>query len=222
MLNLSTLLEKGSAVPLAVSFAVYFVLDPILSEATSAFVVVSILVTAAIVGIDSRGRFLLVLAVGLPGLALSGLGVSLGNANLVAVGLVLSGIQVGIIVVGIVRGILTLRDVSANAVLSAACGYLLLGLLWSAVYGLTEIAFTGSFTDQGRAIREIDDPLREMVYYSYVTLTTLGYGDVVPQLPMARSLAVLEAVSGQLYMAILVAGLVGRYASQKRSDSTDG
>ena len=60
----------------------------------------------------------------------------------------------------------------------------------------------------------------EMVYYSFVTLTTLGYGDIVPVSPSARALATLEALTGQLYLTVLVARLVGlhiTHASRRRS-----
>jgi hypothetical protein len=103
--------------------------------------------------------------------------------------------------------------VSPNALAGAAAGYLLLGFLWAALYGMLEVASPGSITSGGVPIRETEDPLGGLVYYSYVTLTTLGYGDVVPQPGPARSLAVLEAASGQLYIAFVVAGLVGRYAT---------
>ena len=59
--------------------------------------------------------------------------------------------------------------------------------------------------------REVGDPVEHLLYYSFVTLTTLGYGDVTPVHAVARTLAYLEAVIGQLYIAVLIASLVGRY-----------
>ena len=58
---------------------------------------------------------------------------------------------------------------------------------------------------------ETGDPVENLLYYSFVTLTTLGYGDITPIHPVARTLAYLEAVIGQLYIAVLIASLVGRY-----------
>ena len=58
-----------------------------------------------------------------------------------------------------------------------------------------------------------------MLYYSFVTLTTLGYGDVVPILPAARSMATLEALMGQLYLVIVVARLVALHITHSKSDS---
>ncbi len=64
-----------------------------------------------------------------------------------------------------------------------------------------------------------------MVYYSFVTLTTLGYGDIVPVNPSVRALATLEAITGQLYLTVLVARLVGlhiTHSSQRRSEDQEG
>ena len=54
----------------------------------------------------------------------------------------------------------------------------------------------------------------ELVYYTFITLTTAGYGDITPQLPLAQSLAMIIAVMGQFYVAVVVAILVGKYASK--------
>lgn len=64
----------------------------------------------------------------------------------------------------------------------------------------------------------------EMIYYSFVTLTTLGYGDIVPVSPSARSLATLEALTGQLYLTVLVARLVGlqiTHSARRRSEDQE-
>ncbi len=60
--------------------------------------------------------------------------------------------------------------------------------------------------------------LTELMYYSFVTITTLGYGDLTPLKPMVRTLAYLEAILGQFYVAILVAWLVGMYLSSKNQN----
>ena len=82
--------------------------------------------------------------------------------------------------------------------------YLLLGLTWAIGYQLLALRRPGAFAGSGV---EGDLPQR-WLYYSFVTLTTVGYGDITPVHPVARSLAVLEALTGQLYPAILLARLV--------------
>ena len=61
----------------------------------------------------------------------------------------------------------------------------------------------------------LDEKLPELAYYSFVTLTTLGYGDITPATPYARALSNLEAIFGQFYIAILVAALVGIYIANR-------
>jgi len=82
--------------------------------------------------------------------------------------------------------------------------YLLFGVGWAHAYHLTGLLHPGSFnTPQGEIPSVLD-----WVYFSFITLTTVGYGDIVPVRPIARTLAMGEALTGQLYLAVLVARLV--------------
>lgn len=101
----------------------------------------------------------------------------------------------------------TLRSgpVTAHRIQGAVGAYVLLGLIWAHAYALATVLLPGAFA--GAAISVADGP-RGWLYFSFVTLTTVGYGDVVPVHPAARSLAMLEAVAGPLYLAILIARLV--------------
>ena len=105
------------------------------------------------------------------------------------------------------RVILLPGAITMNRIVGALCIYLLLGVLWAALYGLVEVFEPSAFQLAGSQAKE---PLEHSLYYSFVTLTTLGYGDMTPLHPVARTLAYLEAVVGQLYIAVLIAGLVGR------------
>ena len=93
--------------------------------------------------------------------------------------------------------------------------YFLLGFTWYALYNVINTASPGSFKDGGIEV-PIKAPWSTFLYYSFATLTTLGYGDVLPVKPMARMVASLEAAAGVLYIAITVARLVG---SSSPSDS---
>jgi len=96
--------------------------------------------------------------------------------------------------------------VDANRIAGAVSVYLLLGLNWAFAYKFLLLADPGAFTGLGTGPGE---PFLHLLYYSFVTLTTLGYGDISPISPVARALSYLEAVSGVMYVAILVASLVG-------------
>jgi hypothetical protein len=109
------------------------------------------------------------------------------------------------------------NDISPNRIIGAVCIYLLLGVMWSILYGVTEYLQPGSFRGLTEAVSPAWNP--DWVYYSFVTLTTLGYGDIVPLTQTARSLSFTEAVVGQFYIAVLVAGLVSAYISARQKDN---
>ena len=103
-------------------------------------------------------------------------------------------------------------EVSANRVVGAITLYLLFGVLWAITYAVIESFAPGSFGG-------LSEPLTQgwssdWLYFSFVTMTTLGYGDIVPLSATVRTLAYMQAVFGQFYLAILVAGLVGAYIAR--------
>ena len=91
--------------------------------------------------------------------------------------------------------------------------YLLLGVIWAVSYSVLELAAPGSFGGfETWTSRGWDS---EWLYFSFVTMTTLGYGDLLPVSATARAMAYLQAVFGQFYIAILVAGLVSVYIARR-------
>jgi hypothetical protein len=101
-------------------------------------------------------------------------------------------------------------DMGFNRVVGALCIFLLFGVMWAILFAFVEFVDPSAFHYAGP---HAADPVEHFLYYSFVTLTTLGYGDITPINPVARTLAYMEAVTGQLYLAVLVAGLVGRHVA---------
>ena len=97
--------------------------------------------------------------------------------------------------------------VDTNRIVGAICIYLLMGLIWALMYLFIAQAIPGAFNGVEQLVWY--DNFADVAYYSYVTLTTLGYGDISPVAPIARFLVYMEAVVGVFYMAILVASLIG-------------
>jgi hypothetical protein len=95
--------------------------------------------------------------------------------------------------------------------------YFLLGLSWFALYNLVSTVEPGSFAEQGKALTG-EAHWSSMLYFSLVTLTTLGYGDITAIKPFARMIATLEAAAGVLYIAITVARLVAAQGSPKERE----
>ena len=110
------------------------------------------------------------------------------------------------------------RRVTARTLLGAVSGYLLLGIAFGSLFAIAERTVPGSLQSSvaGTDLEEIG----HLLYYSFVTLTTVGYGDVTPVGDGARLLAILESVLGQFYIAAVVARLISLHVSPAGQDST--
>ena len=109
--------------------------------------------------------------------------------------------------------------IDGNKILGAVCIYILLGLIWALLYLFIAETVPDSFIGLPQA--GWLENFADATYFSFVTITTLGYGDISPVLPLARFLVYMEAIVGVFYMAILVASLIGVRLSD-RSMSTGG
>ncbi len=108
-------------------------------------------------------------------------------------------------------------EIDGNKILGAICLYILLGLIWSLLYTLIHLASFQAFNGMSDS-KLWYQTMPDFIYFSFVTLTTLGFGDISPAMPITRFLVYFEAIVGQFYLAILVASLVGSKmstASQK-------
>jgi len=119
------------------------------------------------------------------------------------------------ITIALIAHVAGASNVKASTLLCAVNSYLLIGLSLSLLYIILDLLVPGSFDLSG-------DPANKFsifVYYGFVTLTTLGYGDILPLTPMARSLAAFTALFGQLYLVIIMAFLIGKYLQAKSLES---
>ena len=116
-----------------------------------------------------------------------------------------------------VRQVFLAGTVTRNKIVGAICIYLLLALLWAILYQFLEVSSPGSFN--GIASDPQHMQFHRFVYFSLVTLTTLGYGDIAPATPLAGVLVTLEAVVGVFYIAILVAALVGDFMAARKTEN---
>lgn len=116
------------------------------------------------------------------------------------------------------------HQVALDTIMGAINVYLLIGVIWAYFYFIALLLEPSAFRFSGEVNAVVSmDPVAShashLAYYSFVTLSTLGYGDVTASAPITRLLAVFEALTGQLYLVTLVAGLVGRRSERKRTDS---
>jgi len=110
------------------------------------------------------------------------------------------------------RIVITTRQVSSEVIYAALSTYLLAGIFFSQLHLSVETYWPGSYAGPSE-FNEVS-----AIYFSFVTLATLGYGDFLPKTDLARGLTVFEVIGGQLYLAVMVARLIGLFPTQKDED----
>ncbi|MBW1744665.1 MAG: two pore domain potassium channel family protein [Deltaproteobacteria bacterium] len=222
-----TRIQIGRFLFLFISIVLVFVLRPFLESLVGIRLLVSIFFTLILLsGVfavhQSKGPFIAALIMAL----LAGVGLwSYRLTEITAFGVmshIVSMLFLGYLAAVILGHIFREKEITADMIMGAICVYFLLGWLWADIYGLLEMLKPGSFRpSQGSGVETWDYvsgvETWDYVYFSFVTLTTLGYGDVTPVSSAAQSFAILEAVTGQLFIAVLIARLVGTHISQSRS-----
>ena len=216
--------RRFSTVQLLIALAVLFTCAPFVEEIKGGELIVSILfslvLVAGVLAVADRKR-VLVIALVLAVPAVGGRWINHFRADLVppAVFLV-AGLVLIIFVVGhLLRFILRAPSVTTEVLCASISAYLMLGLMWTMAYWLVDQLTPGgafSFnTNAGpRSINGFNG-----FYFSFITLSTVGYGDITPVSRIARWLAAMEAMTGLLYVAVLIARLVSLYSSPKSDDS---
>ena len=117
------------------------------------------------------------------------------------------------IVVLLTKNLLSIKVVTVDLIYCAISIYLLIGIGWSGICTIVEGISPGSFS--------ITSETGDFLYFSFVTLTTVGFGDVLPLSPLSKRLVVLEAAAGSIYMAVIVAMIVGRYMSMQLKQNSE-
>ena len=120
-----------------------------------------------------------------------------------------------IIVFSLIKEMATSKVVTVRVIMASISGYLLLGIIYS-IFILAIIQRDPGAFSNTMQLNGIQDPayhLSESLYFGFVTLATLGYGDIIPLKPYSRSLATLITVSGQLYVATIIGILIGKFAA---------
>jgi hypothetical protein len=153
---------------------------------------------------EDRKKAIIVLLIAAPFVILDGLNVFFINRSLMVVAFSFGTILYFYIVVLLVIKLLSIRVITADLIFCAISIYLLIGIMWAGIYSVLEGISPGSFSET-----------TDLLYFSFVTLTTVGFGDVAPLSVLSRRLAVFEAAMGSIYMAVIIAMIVGRYMSMQ-------
>ncbi len=126
--------------------------------------------------------------------------------------------------IAIIVHVVRIEHVSLDTILGGVCVYLLIGETFTYLCSIIELMRAGSYLEGGHSlhippnVNHLLGRRPELMYFSFLTLTTVGYGDIVPVAPLARVLAMLEALLGQIFLATFLAFLVGNFLVQKQKD----
>ncbi|MEM9596303.1 MAG: ion channel [Acidobacteriota bacterium] len=223
--RLTTYEDASLTVFLVVLCVLSFVVLPFVEPSGMAGTVISlafslVFMAGALIGGLSVGwrRFVMVLA--LVSIVLSWRGDQPEAVFLDFVSLVVSIVFMTFVGWQLLREVFRPGDVNAHRLRGAIAVYIVIGFIFALIFGLVEGLAPGSF--QGLGPEGFGEDLHEAVYFSFVTLTTLGFGDITPESKLAQTLVVVEAILGQLFIAVLIGRLVSlSIANSPPSDSQD-
>lgn len=174
----------------------------------------SLILLASATALQRRNKKLILIVAGVL-IILVWVAFRIDNAVLTLISRIPQGLFFLFIVYGLIRQTATAKKVTERVIVDSISGFLLVGLL----YGIVAFAIFRLHPDAFRFPEgPIDasltiEKMSDIIYYTFVTYTTTGYGDILPATPGMKSLATLISASGQLYVAIIIALLVGKFAS---------
>jgi hypothetical protein len=222
-------LRKPDFLALLVSLVLMLVVVPVVEHRLIALILQETFLTAVFITaiIANRQRRLVVrigASIGLVALGLSWATVRIEHPILNISSYVSTTIFLVAMASMILLSVLCDHQASVRAIFGAICVYLLIGLSWAMMYSALEQMDADSFAVAHRTMtvrlrdgREMTS-YSQMVYFSFVTMTSLGYGDITPKTPAAQTMTWLQAVVGQLYITVLIARLVSALP-QHRSEA---
>jgi hypothetical protein len=212
----SVVRSRHSAVRLLVALTLLFAVTPILEDLSHGDLIESVALTIVMVvaaHMVSERRRTLVIALLLLVPALAGKWLNHFRPDLVppVFFLVFTVLFFGFVVAHLLRFIVRSPQVDVNVLCAGVSGFLLLGLLWAMIHLLVARLHPGSFLVEGNPAKPLDG--FNAFYFSFVTLCTIGYGDVTPVSNLAKTSAVIEGIMGLFYMAVLISRLVSIHSS---------
>jgi len=216
--------RRFSTVQLLIALALFFIWAPFVEEIEGGELIVSglfsLVLLAGIVAVADRKR-VLVIAIVLAIPAIAGRWINHFRPDLAppAVFLTAGLVLIAFVVANLLRFVLRAPSVNVEVLCASISAYLMLGLMWTMAYWLVDqLTPGGAFSFNTNAGPRSMNGFTGF-YFSFITLSTVGYGDITPVSRIARWLAAMEAMTGLLYVAVLIARLVSLYSTPKSNDS---
>jgi len=216
--------RRFSAVQLLIALVAFFICAPFVEELKAGDLIVaglfSLVLIAGVVAVAQRKRTLVIaILLALP--AIAGRWINHFRPDLIPPVVFLVGglILIAFVVAHLLGYILRAPSVNTDVLCASISAYLMLGLMWTLAYWLVDqLTPGGAFSFNTNTGKQSMSGFTGF-YFSFVTLSTVGYGDITPVSRAARWLAAMEAMTGLLYVAVLIARLVSLYSTPKSNDS---
>jgi hypothetical protein len=217
-------MRRFSAVELLIALGLLFFCVPFVEEVKGGDIIVSILLSlvliSAVLAVSNRRRTLVVAVL----LAIPTVGsrwINHFRPHMLPPAIFLVGglLLIAFVVVHLMRFVLRAPSVSLEVLCASVSAYLMLGLLWTIAYWLVSEINPAAFAFNTTTGTKESMHGFNAFYFSFITLSTVGYGDITPVSKVARMLAAMEAMTGLLYVAVLIARLVALYSTPKPRDS---
>jgi voltage-gated potassium channel len=214
---------------LLASLLVLIVLEPWLRGTGGRVLLIAVfsaILLSAVWGLHtSRRGFALGLTLALVALAGNWIGAFVESLPLLFASRAVTVVFLGLVIWTLLGNVARQTRIQPDTIYQAACVYLILGVIFALVYASLSLIDSGAFNPiptaaavpGGPAVSAPEPAMAKWIYFSFITLTTVGYGDITPIAPAARSLVILEALIGQFFVAVLVARLVGLLQTQLAS-----
>jgi hypothetical protein len=219
-------LHRFSTVELLITLALLFFFFPFVEEIKGGDIIVSILLSlvllSAVLAVSERkATFFVALLLAVP--AIAGRWISHFWPDLVPrpVFLIAGLILIAFVVVNLLRFVLLAPSVNAEVLCASISAYLMLGLIWTLAYWLVDQVTPGAFAFNTATGAKESMQGFNAFYFSFITLSTVGYGDITPVSRIARWLSAMEAMTGLLYVAVLIARLVALYSAPGSADGRE-
>jgi len=216
--------RRFTNVQLLIALGLLFFFFPFVEEVKGGDIIVAILLSlvllcAVIAVADRKGVFFVGVVLAVP--AIVGRWVNHFRPDLVPPPVFLTAalVLIAFVVASLLRFVLRAPLVNTDVLCASISAYLMLGIIWTIAYWLVDQltpggAFAFNTTGEKQSMRGFN-----AFYFSFITLSTVGYGDITPVSKVARMLAAMEAMTGLLYVAVLIARLVAIYSTPKSHDS---
>lgn len=214
-------MQQGNFIYMLIGLLTLVLVGPTISQSfpeSSGIITNLAFLSVMVIGVWSLNTqnewFVVAICLMITGLVTSSINFFVGSTTIYLFGLFITLLFCILSIIIAMKYIIFSGSITVNKIVGSVCIYMLLGIVWALLYVFIDVIDPDAF--EGLSLNLDSRESWNFIYYSFVTLTTLGYGDINPVNHYARALSYLEAICGQIYIAVLVASLVGAHLADRQ------